>query len=73
MQGLTEDDASTDAQDSDHLRAQIGREEVVGEVIETGFDGERVLYVEDRDGQTRVVRPERQGYLIITDPTRGDD
>jgi len=70
MQGLTEDDASTDVQDSDHLRAQIGREEVVGEVIETGFDGEPVVYLRDRRDRTRAVRPQRPRHELDGEVTR---
>lgn len=73
MQRLNDNDGRRDEQHDDQLRAQIGREKVVGEVIERGFDGELVLYVEDQRGETRVVRPERDGYLIIDDPTRSHD
>lgn len=58
----------TDETDRTKTRARIKGEVIDGEVIDRGFDGEPVVYVEDRDGQTRVIRPERPRHQIDAEP-----
>lgn len=46
--------------------ARIGRYRFSGEVVDRGYDRrEPVVYVRDRRGRTRAVRPRRERHTLV--------
>jgi hypothetical protein len=46
------------------VRAEIGPRTFTGRVLEAGYDGEPVIYVEDRAGHERAIRFRRESHDV---------
>lgn len=49
---------------TDRVRARVGGREFSGRIVESGYDGEPVVYLRDRRGRERAVRPRRDRHHI---------
>lgn len=52
------------------VRAEIGPRSFTGRVLEAGYDGEPVIYVEDHAGHERAVRFQRETHVV--EPAGGE-